>query len=209
MAHKKRQKRRTTQPARQQAVGPYSTNAGTARPAPSQCQISAAPHLQRVCKHEALRHEGLRQLDHNLQQVGDACRAQMVVRQAGRQAQGEVGGSADGGSRQRHATQSSSMLHFPCWLQHSTHLPRPPRPSPSPVMAEVGTMFMKERGSLFFQYSATFSPCSFSWSATCRAAGAMHAQGSQSARSAVARCWEEAAPLMAPPLPPLMAEGHI
>ena len=38
-------------------------------------------------------------------------------------------------------------------------------------MAEVGTMLMNERGSLFFQYRATLSPCSFSCSATCRERG--------------------------------------
>lgn len=43
-----------------------------------------------------------------------------------------------------------------------------PLRSPSPVMAEVGTMLMKVRGSRFFQYSDTFRPCSFSWSTTCR-----------------------------------------
>ena len=56
-------------------------------PPQHQCQLSArsAPYLQRVCKHEALRHERLRQLDHHLQQVGDACRPPGRAGQAGRQ----------------------------------------------------------------------------------------------------------------------------
>ena len=53
-------------------------------------------------------------------------------------------------------------------------IPNPTPHAPSPVMAEVGTMEMKERGSLFFQYSATFRPCSFSSSATCTHKGAQH-----------------------------------
>ena len=38
---------------------------------------------------------------------------------------------------------------------------------PSPVMALVGTTLTYLRGSLFFQYSATFKPCSLSCRKTC------------------------------------------
>ena len=57
---------------------------------------------------------------------------------------------------------------LPCWSAQCTQGTKGSGDAPSPVMALVGTMLMKERGSRLRQYSATFRPCSFSWSMTCR-----------------------------------------